>query len=190
MRASSRRVVSSLRPTSYLNYARTTMKAFLAARSIFFVVLLPGTVAGYVPFRLLRSAGQLRWPVLSLPTCLAALPILVGAAVLLTSVWEFFAAGHGTLAPIDPPRQLVLSGLYRFTRNPMYNGVVAVLLGQAWFFSSVRLLEYAATVLVCFHLFVVLYEKPSLESRFDESYLSYCKAVPRWGFTVHPFSMR
>ena len=103
---------------------------------------------------------------------------------------EFFAAGHGTLAPIDPPRQLVVSGLYRFTRNPMYNGVVAVLLGQAWFFSSVRLLDYAATVLVCFHLFVVLYEEPSLESRFGESYLSYRKAVPRWGFTVHPFSRR
>ena len=89
--------------------------------------------------------------------------------VLLASVWEFFAAGDGTLAPIDAPRQLVVSGLYRFTRNPMYNGVVAVLLGQAWFFSSVRLLEYAATVLVCFHLFVVLYEEPSLESRFGES---------------------
>jgi protein-S-isoprenylcysteine O-methyltransferase Ste14 len=164
------------------------MKVFLAARSIFFVVLLPGTVAGYVPFRLLHSGGQLRWPALSLSACLAALTTLVGAVVLLASVWEFFAAGHGTLAPIDPPRQLVVSGLYRFTRNPMYNGVVAVLLGQAWFFSSVRLLEYAATVLVCFHLFVVLYEEPSLESRFGESYLSYRKAVPRWGFTVHPFS--
>jgi protein-S-isoprenylcysteine O-methyltransferase Ste14 len=164
------------------------MKAFLAARSIFFVILLPGTVAGYVPFQLLRSAGQLRWPALSLSACLAALTALAGAMVLLASVWEFFDAGHGTLAPIDPPRQLVVSGLYRFTRNPMYNGVVAVLLGQAWFFSSLLLLEYAATVLVCFHLFVVLYEEPSLESRFGESYLSYRKAVPRWGLTVHPFS--
>ena len=95
------------------------MKAFLAARSIFFVVLLPGTVAGYVPFRLLRSGGQLRWPALSLSACLAALTTLIGAVVLLASVWEFFAAGRGTLAPIDPPRQLVVSGLYRFTRNPM-----------------------------------------------------------------------
>ena len=166
------------------------MKAFLGARSIFFVVLLPGTVAGYVPFRLLRSTGQLRWPALSLSACLAALITLIGAVVLLASVWEFFAAGHGTLAPIDPPRQLVVSGLYRFTRNPMYNGVVAVLLGQAWFFSSVQLLEYAVTVLVCCHLFVVLYEEPSLESRFGESYLSYREAVPRWGFTVHSFSRR
>jgi ABC-type Co2+ transport system permease subunit len=80
------------------------MKAFLAARSIFFVVLLPGTVAGYVPFRLLHSSGQLRWAALSLSACLAALIALVGAVVLLASVWEFFAAGHGTLAPIDPPR--------------------------------------------------------------------------------------
>ena len=166
------------------------MKVFLAARSILFVVLLPGTVAGYVPVRLLCSAGPLRWPALSLPSCLAVLTIVVGAAVLLASVWEFFVAGHGTLAPIDPPRKLVVSGLYRFTRNPMYNGVVTVLLGQAWFFSSVRLFEYAATVLVCFHLFVVLYEEPSLEHRFGESYLSYRKAVPRWGFIVHTFSTR
>ena len=66
------------------------MEAFLAARSIFFVVLLPGTVAGYVPFRLLHSRGQLRWPALSLSACLAALTTLVGAVVLLASVWEFF----------------------------------------------------------------------------------------------------
>jgi len=166
------------------------MKAFLAARSIFFVILLPGTIAGYVPFQLLRSNDQLRWPALSLPACMSALITLAGAVVLLASVYEFFSAGHGTLAPIDPPRQLVVSGLYRFTRNPMYNGVAAVLLGQAWFFSSLFLLAYAATVLVCFHLFVVLYEEPSLESRFGESYLSYRKAVPRWGFTLHPFSTR
>ena len=166
------------------------MKIFLAARSVFFIILLPGTVAGYVPLRVLRSAGQLRWPTLSLPACLAALTALAGVVVLLASVWEFFAAGHGTLAPIDPPRQLVVSGLYRFTRNPMYTGVVAVLLGQAWFFSSVLLLEYAVTVLLCFHLFVVFYEEPSLESRFGESYLAYRKAIPRWGFTVHPFSTR
>jgi protein-S-isoprenylcysteine O-methyltransferase Ste14 len=164
------------------------MKIFLAARSVFFIILLPGTVAGYVPLRVLRSTGQLRWPTLSLPACLAALTALAGVVVLLASVWEFFAAGDGTLAPIDSPRQLVVSGLYRFTRNPMYNGVVAVLLGQAWFFSSVLLLEYAVTVLLCFHLFVVFYEEPSLESRFGESYLAYRKAVPRWSFTVHPFS--
>src|SRR5262245_66131287 len=102
------------------------MKAFLAARSIFFVVLLPGTVAGYVPFRLLRSAGQLRWPALSPSACLPALPTLVGAVVLLASVWEFFAAGHGTLAPIAPPRQLVVRGLYRCTRYRMYNGVASL----------------------------------------------------------------
>jgi protein-S-isoprenylcysteine O-methyltransferase Ste14 len=134
--------------------------------------------------------SSIRWPTLSLLTSLAALTALAGAAVLLASVWEFFAAGHGTLAPVDPPRQLVVSGLYRFTRNPMYNGVVALLLGQAWFFSSLLLFEYAVMVLVCCHVFVVLYEEPSLESRFGESYQVYRKAVPRWGFTVRPFSTR
>ena len=69
----------------------------------------------------------------------------------------------------------------------MYNGVLAVILGEAWFFGSVSLLEYALLVLVLFHLFVVLYEEPALTSQFGESYREYRRAVPRWGFTTRPF---
>jgi protein-S-isoprenylcysteine O-methyltransferase Ste14 len=69
----------------------------------------------------------------------------------------------------------------------MYNGVIALIVGEAWFFSSVSLAEYALLVLVLFHLFVVLYEEPVLESEFGESYRVYRRAVPRWGFTTHPF---
>ena len=107
--------------------------------------------------------------------------------VLLRCVWDFFATGKGTLAPIDPPRFLVVQGLYRFTRNPMYNGVVALILGEAGLFRSVALVEYALLVLVLFHLFVVLYEEPALESQFGEAYRAYRRAVPRWGFTTRPF---
>jgi protein-S-isoprenylcysteine O-methyltransferase Ste14 len=68
----------------------------------------------------------------------------------------------------------------------MYNGVLALLLGEAWLFDSVSLLEYALLVFVLFHLFVVLYEEPALTSQFGESYRAYRRAVPRWGFTTRP----
>jgi hypothetical protein len=102
---------------------------------------------------------------LSLSSVGASILAIAGTVVLLRCVWDFFAKGKGTLAPIDPPRVLVVSGLYRFTRNPMYNGVLALILGEAWLFGSVSLLKYALLVLVLFHLFVVLSdEEPALTS--------------------------
>lgn len=162
------------------------MKAILAVRALFFVALLPGTVAIYVPVRILQSSDRLHLPALSLASSAAGL-ILFGSVVLLTCVWAFFASGQGTLAPIDPPKQLVVVGLYRFTRNPMYNGVLAILLGEAWLFHSLAVLEYAAGFLVAAHLFVVLYEERALSSRFGESFREYRNAVPRWGFTFRPY---
>ena len=163
------------------------MRFLLALRAIFFVLLLPGTVAGYVPFQILRAADRLRVPELGPSSAGASILAIAGAAVLLRCVWDFFATGHGTLAPIDPPRVLVVCGLYRFTRTPMYNGVLALIVGEAWLFGSVPLLKYALLVFVLFHLFVVLYEEPALTSQFGESYRVYRRAVPRWGFTTRPF---
>jgi protein-S-isoprenylcysteine O-methyltransferase Ste14 len=163
------------------------MRFLLALRAISFVVLLPGTVAGYIPFGILDNEDRLRVPELSLSSVGAGILAIAGALVLLRCVWDFFARGKGTLAPIDPPRVLVVSGLYRFTRNPMYNGVLALLLGEAWLFGSVSLLEYALVVIILFHLFVVFYEEPALTSQFGESYQAYRRAVPRWGFTTRPF---
>jgi protein-S-isoprenylcysteine O-methyltransferase Ste14 len=163
------------------------MRAFLAARAVFFVLVFPGTFSFYVPYRLLRYAGLFQLPALSVSSAAAALVILIGIAVLLSCVWQFAVAGRGTLAPIDPPRYLVVVGLYRFTRNPMYNGVLTVLIGEAWLFSSFALFQYAAVVFVFFHVFVVLYEERVLESRFGESYRMYRREVPRWGFTVRPY---
>src|SRR5262245_60043487 len=163
------------------------MRFLLALRAVFFVLLLPGSVAGYIPFGILRSENALRNPDLSLSSILAATLVVVGISVLLRCVWDFFATGKGTLAPIDPPRVLVVSGLYRFTRNPMYNGVLAVIAGEAWLFGSVSLVKYALLVFVLFHLFVVLYEEPALTSQFGESYRVYRRAVPRWGFRTRPF---
>jgi protein-S-isoprenylcysteine O-methyltransferase Ste14 len=164
------------------------MRAFLALRAFLFVVLIPGTVAGYIPLQILHSSGGARQRDFSVGSTLAVVLIVVGAAVLLRCVWDFFAVGRGTLAPIDPPKHLVVTGLYRFTRNPMYNGVLAVLLGEAWLFRSMPLLQYAAVMFVLFNLVVLVYEEPALEAQFGDSYRAYRRAVPRWGFTVHPYA--
>jgi len=163
------------------------MRLLLALRSVLFVLLLPGTVAGYVPFWIISATHHFNPIDLSVSSVVAATLILAGVVALGRCVWDFFASGHGTLAPIDPPRYLVVQGLYRFTRNPMYNGVLAILFGEAWIFESSALLKYALLVFILFHLFVRFHEEPSLESRFGESYRRYRKAVPRWGITVRPF---
>ena len=164
------------------------MRPILPIRAILFVFIIPGTVAVYVPLRILHGSGRLHLPAFSIASFGAGGIVLVGGAILLACVWEFFAAGQGTLAPIDPPRHLVVSGLYRFTRNPMYNGVLAMLLGEAWLFDSVEVLRYAAGFVVAAHCFVVFYEERTLGSRFGESFRAYRAAVPRWGFTFKPYS--
>jgi protein-S-isoprenylcysteine O-methyltransferase Ste14 len=100
--------------------------------------------------------------------------------VLLWCVRDFAVRGRGTLAPVDPPTELVAVGLYRWVRNPMYVGVVGVLIGHALWFGGVWLPLYAAAVTAGFHAFVVLYEEPALAQRFGDSYRRYRDAVPRW----------
>lgn len=163
------------------------MKIFLALRALFFVAVLPGVVAGYVPYRILAGCDRLHLPPVTISSICAIALTLSGAVVLLRCVWDFFASGQGTLAPIDPPRHLVVHGLYRYTRNPMYNGVLLMLVGEAWLFASLALLTYAAVVFIAFHLFVVLYEEPALKARFRDSYVAYRRSVPRWGFATHAY---
>jgi protein-S-isoprenylcysteine O-methyltransferase Ste14 len=159
----------------------------LALRALLFLILLPGTVAGYIPLRIVATRRVGLSVDLSAGSIAATCLIILGVYVLLRCVWDFFAFGRGTLAPLDPPKHLVVKGLYRFTRNPMYNGVLAVLLGEAWLFRSTSLLQYAAAVFVGFNVFVLVYEEPALESQFGESYRAYRRAVPRWGFTRRPY---
>ena len=145
-------------------------------RALFFVLLLPGVVGYAVPISIGLRTGRDLVPVHAL-----GLPLqLAGTAVLLWCVRDFAVHGRGTLAPVDPPRQLVAEGLYRWVRNPMYVGVVTVLLGHALWFGSRSLVLYAFCVFVAFHLFVTLYEEPTLGARFGDSYRRYRAAVPRW----------
>lgn len=108
------------------------------------------------------------------------LPIAIGAAGLLWCIWEFFSEGRGTLAPVDPPRLLVVRGLYRYVRNPMYVAVVMILLGEAILFMSARVLVEAVVFMISAYLFVVFYEEPILRMQFGESYERYLHQVGRW----------
>jgi len=93
---------------------------------------------------------------------------------------RFVREGHGTPAPIAPTRQLVVGGVYRYVRNPAYVAVIAMLVGQALFFGNLAVLEYAFVVAIGFHLFVILYEEPTLKRTFGSDYQVYCEEVPRW----------
>ena len=152
----------------------------LLLKSIFFTVLLPGTVTVVVPWLILSGRSAVAIGRASVWHWLGVVPIVLGAGILLRCVWFFAARGRGTLAPVDPPKELVVSGLYRYVRNPMYVGVVSMLLGEALFFRSNALLVYAAGFWITTHLFILLYEEPVLRRQFGESYVRYCRTVNRW----------
>jgi len=88
--------------------------------------------------------------------------------------------GLGTPAPVFPTRYLVVTGLYRYVRNPMYVAVVAVIVGQGLIFANARVLEYGAVVWLCFHFFVIAYEEPTLRATFGSQYEDFCRGVSRW----------
>ena len=152
----------------------------LLIKNILFTVFVPGTVAVYLPLRVVsRPPATLSfdWR----PGQIAALlPLLLGAAIYFWCLWDFAVSGRGTPAPIDAPKRLVVRGLYRYIRNPMYVGVLLVIIGWAVFLPSKQVLVYGAVVGICFHGFVVLIEEPLLKSKFGEAYLEYCKEVGRW----------
>ena len=146
--------------------------------SFLFFCLAPGTVAGLLPWLIGHWRVQ--------PDCPAAFRaagavlIVLGLIPLVESFARFAWKGLGTPAPILPTRHLVVSGFYRHVRNPMYVGVVAVILGQAALFCDSRLAVYGATVWFVMHLFVVFYEEPKLAQTFGADYARFRANVPRW----------
>ncbi len=148
-----------------------------ALRSFLFLIIAPGTVAGLIPLVFLRTGSRIETGVFAY----LALPLwLLGGVVLLWSFWNFLAQGRGTPAPVDPPRELVAAGFYRYVRNPMYVAVLSLLLGHFLWFGYWNLLVYALLVFVAFHTFVTLYEEPTLKRKFGASYEDYLRKVPRW----------
>jgi protein-S-isoprenylcysteine O-methyltransferase Ste14 len=148
----------------------------LFLKNVLFTLFVPGTVAVYIPYRITEQRVFASGPMLLVAVALFA----VGAAIYLWCVWDFAAFGRGTPAPIDAPIRLVVRGLYRYTRNPMYVGVLAVIVGWAALFQAASVLVYAIGVAACFHLFVVLYEERRLAQLFGAEYAEYRVRVNRW----------
>jgi protein-S-isoprenylcysteine O-methyltransferase Ste14 len=148
-----------------------------ALKSLFFLIFVPGLFVGYVPFAFLLLGPQISTGIFAY----LAFPLwLVGGFAILWCFWDFLVKGRGTPAPIDPPKELVASGLYRFVRNPMYVAVLLMLFGHFLWFGFWSLLIYTAFFFIAFHLFVVGYEEPNLRKRFGAAYEKYLQEVPRW----------
>jgi protein-S-isoprenylcysteine O-methyltransferase Ste14 len=145
-----------------------------------FLVVAPGSIAGLGPWLIgrWRFSDGLGGSVLVQGIGVAL--VAFGAAALLECFFRFAWTGFGTPAPVAPPRRLIVTGLYRHVRNPMYVAVTSLVLGQALLFGQPRLLLYAIAVWGTFHLFVLGYEEPNLRDRFPEDYARYRRAVPRW----------
>jgi protein-S-isoprenylcysteine O-methyltransferase Ste14 len=149
-----------------------------AAGTVVFLVVAPGVVDGLVPWLLTgwHTANSYPVPVQVIGWALAA----AGAGVLIGAFAQFVVEGIGTPAPVAPTEQLVVRGLYRYVRNPMYLAVLAVIIGQALMLGRPVLLLYAVVVCVTVASFVHWYEQPTLARRYGAQYDAYRRAVPGW----------
>jgi 8-oxo-dGTP pyrophosphatase MutT (NUDIX family) len=147
-------------------------------RTLLFGALVPATFLVVIPAMILNATGtEGEGGVLRL---VGLVPLVLGIAVLAWCFAGFIVEGEGTPAPYDPPHRLVTGRLYGWMRNPMYVAVTTILVGEAMFYGSVALLAWAAVAWVFFHVFVVLYEEPTLQRRFGPAYEQYVEHVPRW----------
>ncbi len=148
--------------------------------TIVFTIVVPGTVGLLVPYWL--TGWHFRAPFLGTEVTRWLGALLIAAALPFFGAFlsRFVTEGHGTPAPIAPPERLVVGGPFRYVRNPAYVCAVSIVAGQGLLFGSWAVLVYAAFLAVGFHLFVVLYEEPTLRTQFGAEYEAYCRAVPRW----------
>jgi protein-S-isoprenylcysteine O-methyltransferase Ste14 len=156
-----------------------------AAGSAVFLVVAPGVAAGLVPWLLTGwdSADPPAWV-----AAIGALLTVAGAAALLHSFARFVVEGRGTPAPVAPTERLVVGGLYRHVRNPMYVAVTSAIAGQALLLGRPWLLAYAVAFWGVTAAFVWLYEEPTLSARYGEEYAAYRRAVPAWLPRLRPWS--
>ena len=143
-------------------------------RALFSFLMLPGVIAFLIPITFVYYAGirDFQWA--------GTLVVLSGIWLLVWCVRDFYKAGKGTLAPWEPPQKMVVVGLYRYVRNPMYVGVLILVTGWSILFHSLILLVYTGILFSAFHISILTYEEPWLYQMFGEEWLSYKCRVPRW----------
>ena len=151
-----------------------------ALGSLLFLVLAPGTIAGLIPWWL--TGWDVREPLpYWVPVRVVGAILLVGGVlVLLHGFGRFVLEGAGTPAPVAAPQRLVVGGLYRYVRNPMYLAILATIVGEALVLGQLRLLVYAVGVAAAFAAFVSAYEEPTLRRRFEADFDAYRRDVPAW----------
>ena len=153
----------------------------LHLRNLFFTILQPGVVTVLIPYLILRSTRRdMMPPEWAARHYIAAVVMLIGASILLTCVVRFVTEGRGTISPLDPTTKLVVRGLYRYSRNPMYLGAITLLAGESLFWWSASLATYAVIVFVAFNLFIIFHEEPRLRREFGDEYHAYASSVRRW----------
>ena len=137
----------------------------LLLKNLLITIIVPGTVAVYIPLLFARRGSLAWWPITGPGQSAGLVLVALGAAGFLWCVWEFAVTGRGTPAPFDAPRRLVIRGPYRYVRNPMYVSVLLTIVAWSLIFRAPILLLYAAAWATIFHLFVVFYEEPTLRTK-------------------------
>ena len=153
---------------------------FVLVRAITYAALFIGFVLVYLPGRFARWSGIVAPATTRAPQVAGMILVATGTSLALWCVFTFVFIGKGTPAPFDPPRKLVVRGPYRFVRNPMYIGAGMTVAGAALYYQSLSIFIYAALFFLITHLFVVLYEEPTLRRTFGNEYEAYCRRTTRW----------
>ena len=156
------------------------MNIFVLVRAITYAALFIGFVLVYLPSRFLSWSGIVAAATTGAPQVAGMIFVTIGTAIALWCVFTFAFIGKGTPAPFDPPRKLVVRGPYRLVRNPMYIGAGMTLAGAALYYESLSVLFYTCLFFLITHLFVVLYEEPTLRRTFGDEYEDYRRRTRRW----------
>jgi protein-S-isoprenylcysteine O-methyltransferase Ste14 len=151
-----------------------------ALKSILATIFVPGIACLLIPYFILRGSGIPLahalgfWQIIAIPVA------IVGVYMVVWVSFSFVRTGRGTPIPIDPPKHLVVHGLYRYVRNPMYAGAMLVLLAEVVYYSSIWVFIYTTFLWMALHTFTVVLEEPQLKRRFGAEYERYLESVPRW----------
>lgn len=160
--------------------ADPTRMAFILVRALVYATLFMAFALVFLPARVIAGTGVPRPEGVGVMQLAGIVLAAAGAVLAVSCVLTFVFLGRGTPMPLDPPRKLVAGGPYRFVRNPMYVGAGAALTGAALYYESLALAIYAAAFLVIMHVFVVVYEEPTLRRTFGAGYEEYSGRVGRW----------
>ena len=151
---------------------------WLAFKNIVFAIVVPGFVSGWLPVYIAGGFRTVR--AFATPQLIGSMVLAAGLTLMLAPIVYFGVVGRGTPAPFDPPQRLVIRGPHRYVRNPMYLGSVIASLGWSLWFESVPVAIYAGVCWLLYHLFVLLYEEPTLHRLFGADYDAYRNRVRRW----------